>query len=225
MPNRLYLHKKTGHVYEVISTRGKIEATWENAVIYQRHGDPDGELIARPYDEFFDGRFQCIGEVVEAQPFNPLRDIAEFHDKFDLPAPTTMGALDKETMEFRRKFLQEELDEWWKHQCAAYNETTHNLMARDAANYTFHLEEALDGMVDLAYVLFGTVHLHGFGTVFAEAWRRVHVANMQKVRAELDTQSKRGSSLDVVKPAGWEKPSHTDLVEENDIHQPHFDRA
>lgn len=225
MPSKLYRHKKTGHIYEVVSFCGKIEATWEDAVIYKRYDGSATELIARPSAEFHDGRFEPMGPAPEAYSFDPLSNIAEFHDHFDLPALHPMGALDKETEEFRLKFMQEELDEWFANQQAAYDETTRPILDRDEANYTYHLEESLDGLVDLAYVLFGTVYLHGFSSVFAEAWRRVHEANMQKVRAELDSDSKRGSSLDVVKPAGWEKPVHTDLVECNDIHNSHSDRA
>jgi len=225
MPSKLYRHKKTGHVYEVVSFCGKIEATWEDAVIYKRYYGPATELIARPSAEFFDGRFERMGPAPEPEVFDPLRDIEEFHTKFELPPLHPMGALDKETEKFRREFMQEELDEWFKNQLAAYDETTRPILDRDEANYAHHLEESLDGLVDLAYVLFGTVYLHGFSRVFAKAWRRVHEANMQKVRAELDSDSKRGSSLDVVKPAGWEKPVHTDLVECNDIHHSHADRA
>lgn len=225
MPNKLFRHKKTGRIYEVVSESGRIEANWSLAVIYKSYGDHDSHLIARPYDEFHDGRFESLGLAPEDSVFDPLRDIAEFLERFDLPALHPMGALDKETERLRTKLLFEEVTEWHNHQQAAYDETTRPMMDRDVADYTFHLEEALDGLVDLAYVLFGTVHLHGFGPVFEEAWRRVHLANMQKVRAELDSDSKRGSSLDVVKPAGWEKPVHTDLVEDNDICQPHADRA
>lgn len=225
MPSELYRHKKTGHIYKVVSFCGKIEATGEDAVIYHRLDGPATELIARPSAEFFDGRFEPMGPAPKDPGFDPLRDIEEFHTKFLLEPNHPMGALPNDTAKFRYKFLREEMEEWWKHQCAAYDETTRPMFARDEANYTHHLEESLDGLVDLAYVLFGTVYLHGFGPIFAEAWRRVHDANMQKVRAELDSDSKRGSSLDVVKPAGWEKPVHTDLVENNDIHQSHSDRA
>ena len=225
MPNKLYRHKKTGRVYEVISESGRIEADWSLAVIYKSYGDHDSHLIARPYDEFHDGRFEPMGPAQEAPAFDPLADIAEFHTKFDLDALHPMGALDKETEAFRKKFLREELEEWLWAQQAAFQETTRPILDRDEAEYTVQLEKALDGLVDLAYVLFGTVYLHGFKDIFAEAWRRVHAANMQKVRAELDTDSKRGSTLDVVKPAGWEAPQFSDLVECNDIHQSHSDRA
>ena len=226
MPNKLFRHVKTGHVYEVLSFKGKLEADWSDAVIYRRYGEPDSEVIARSHEEFFDGRFENMGPAQETTPFDPLADITEFHTKFELDALHPMGALDKETEAFRKKFLREELDEWLWAQQIAFQETTRPILERDEAEYTVQLEKALDGLVDLAYVLFGTVYLHGFKDVFAEAWRRVHEANMQKVRADLDgSDSKRGSSLDVVKPAGWEAPQFSDLVECNDIHQSHSDRA
>jgi len=223
MKHKLYLHEKSGGVYRLIAA-GNMEADMSAVAVYTDH--PKGERVwVRPHLEFFDGRFKQIGEW-EDGVFDPIGDIVEFHTKFDLPAQHPMGALDKETEEFRKKFLREELEEWLWAQQAAFQETTRPLLDRDQAEYTVQLEKALDGLVDLAYVLFGTAYLHGFHEVFAEAWRRVHEANMQKVRADLDgSDSKRGSSLDVVKPAGWEAPEFSDLVECNDIHETHGDRA
>ena len=37
-------------------------------------------------------------------------------------------------------------------------------------------------------------------------WNEVQRANMTKVRADDESQSKRGSNLDVIKPAGWVGP-------------------
>lgn len=40
-----------------------------------------------------------------------------------------------------------------------------------------------------------------------QCWRHVHAANMKKQRAKSDgSNSKRGSSFDVIKPAGWVAP-------------------
>ena len=222
MKHPIYCHVKTNGLYRLIGA-GRIEADLSACAVYTDH--PKGENIwVRPHLEFFDGRFQPVGDW-EDGVFNPLGDIEEFHTKFDLPANAPMGALDEETMSFRHKFINEEFYEWYQGQQMAFQETTKPLFDRDTANYTHHLEEALDGLVDMAYVLFGTAYLHGFHKIFPEAWQRVHQANMQKVRAELDTDSKRNSSLDVVKPAGWEPPVLTDLVECNDIHESHADRA
>ncbi len=41
---------------------------------------------------------------------------------------------------------------------------------------------------------------------FDELWKQVHAANMRKVRAEVPSDSKRGSTFDVVKPPGWVSP-------------------
>jgi predicted HAD superfamily Cof-like phosphohydrolase len=53
---------------------------------------------------------------------------------------------------------------------------------------------------------------HNSGWDFEEGWRRVHAANMAKVRAERPGDSKRGSTFDVVKPEGWTAPDLSDLV-------------
>jgi predicted HAD superfamily Cof-like phosphohydrolase len=90
----------------------------------------------------------------------------------------------------RRRLLREELEEY----CTADN-----------------LEEQLDALVDLMYVLLGTAYLHGFNR-FGEAWSRIQAANMLKVRATVPEDSPRGSTLDVVKPPGWSPASLTDLV-------------
>jgi NTP pyrophosphatase (non-canonical NTP hydrolase) len=70
------------------------------------------------------------------------------------------------------------------------------------------LEKMLDALVDLTYVVLGTALMHGFN--MREAFRRVHLANMKKVRAEPE---KGRHPWDVVKPDGWEPPDLRDLVE------------
>jgi predicted HAD superfamily Cof-like phosphohydrolase len=102
--------------------------------------------------------------------------------------------------------LQEELNEYKK--SVAMGAGSQLL---DPDNVHSHMAQALDGLVDLVYVALGTAYLHGFD--FREAWRRVHFANMNKVRASQDgSDSKRGSSYDVIKPPGWRPPDHSDLV-------------
>lgn len=223
MKHKLYYHTKSGEIYRLIGS-GNMETDLSAVAIYTDH--PNNERIwVRPHLEFFDGRFQQMGEWDDRR-LDPLGDVAEFHTHFGLDANHPMGALEPDVADFRRKFLQEEIQEWDQAQKAAYQETTRPLHHRDPANYTHQLEEALDGLVDLAYVLFGTIYLHGFKDKFAEAWRRVHAANLMKVPADLDgSDSKRGCSFDVVKPADWEPPVLTDLVEDNDIHKSHTDRA
>ena len=142
-----------------------------------------------------------------------VSDIEAFHRKFALPGKHPLGVLDPEVAGFRLRFLHEELNEYATHEYAAQREKKES--NPDLANYTFHLGEMIDGLVDLVYVAVGTAYLHGFD--FREAWRRVQTANMKKVRAQSKEESKRGSTFDVVKPEGWEKPTHIDKVEINDL--------
>lgn len=122
-------------------------------------------------------------------------DIAAFHEKFGLTYQGPPRPLGEEMHEFRYGFLMEE--------CKEYH------LGYQVSN----LELQLDALIDLAYVLFGTAYLHGFTPEqFEEAWNRVHTANMKKVRASDVSESSRGSTLDVVKPEGWEAPDLSDIV-------------
>ena len=116
-------------------------------------------------------------------------DVGRFHQKFGLPTsgvtvPTS--PLDPETLRFRVEFMREEL-----------NEFIEAAEAEDAAGM-------LDALIDLVYVAMGTAHLAGFP--WEAGWALVQQANMAKVRATSASESKRGSSLDVVKPEGWTAP-------------------
>lgn len=126
-------------------------------------------------------------------------DVGNFHDKFGLPSVTRDGAwqrfFDPEFIEFRIKFMQEELDEFKE----GVEDADHAKM--------------FDSLLDLAYVVFGTAH--GLGYPWQEGWDLVQAANMQKVRAAQDgSDSLRHSSFDVVKPPGWTAPDIAKLLEE-----------
>jgi predicted HAD superfamily Cof-like phosphohydrolase len=123
-------------------------------------------------------------------------DVVAFHEKFQAQNPTRLPnhELEPKMQEFAIKHLQEELDEYK----AA-------VARRDSV-------DVLDSLVDLIYVALGAVHKHGMSPSFDEAWRRVHSANMAKVRAEKATDSKRGAAFDIVKPVGWIPPDLSDLV-------------
>lgn len=144
-----------------------------------------------------------------------MKDIRAFHEKFELTYDGKPRVLKPELAVFRIDFMIEEVEEYSRAITAAHSELHEPglLKDKDRAFIAEQLEKQLDALVDLVYVALGTAYLHGFD--FNEAWRRVHEANMKKVRARNAGESKRGSIYDVVKPAGWEPPSHIDLVEEN----------
>ena len=97
----------------------------------------------------------------------------------------------KKYLEFRINFLQEELDE-----------------TQQAAFIYEDPEEIVDGLIDLCVVAIGT--LDAFGVDTNAAWDQVLKANMAK---EVGVKPERPNPLglpDLMKPEGWEPPSHED---------------
>lgn len=141
-----------------------------------------------------------------------LQDVIDFHDRFGLSelANDIPYTLDNELLEFRANFMQEELNEYCEANGLVMNEE--GKWVKRPGVQMVNLEKALDGLIDLAYVLYGTVHLHGFRGIWQAAWDAVHQANMQKVRVERADDSKRGSTFDVVKPEGWQPPNLSSLL-------------
>lgn len=147
-----------------------------------------------------------------------VEDIRDFHVKFGLDYNGLPRHLPEELLDFRIKFLEEELVEYKL--ASADLSTELGLPSPNMRVVAELLESQLDALIDLVYVALGTAHLAGFD--FTEGWRRVHAANMAKVRATDPSQSKRGSSLDVVKPKGWQPPDHGDLVRNHAHYQPNL---
>ncbi len=117
-------------------------------------------------------------------------DVREFHQRFGLGYDGPPRRLPDEIRDLRHTMHREEVDE-----------------LGSAAT----IADEVDALIDLAYFIFGTLDLHGVDV--NEAWRRVHDANMRKVRAVETT--KRGSTFDVVKPEGWRAPDLRDLTDEH----------
>lgn len=117
-------------------------------------------------------------------------DVLKFHTKFEIPTPAGVQPLTPDVAQFRTIFLNEELVEF--------------AQAHDKADVV----GAVDALIDLVYVAYGTALLMG---VTPEQWRKcweaVQEANMAKVRCESAEASKRGHVLDVRKPEGWVSPT------------------
>ena len=160
-----------------------------------------------------DKEMALIDAALALDDFDPVADIEEFHKKFQLTYSGKPRLLPPSLLLFRRTFLREELDEYDLDAQRAQNALGMPRLIPDPSAFTRYMSGMLDSLVDLVYVAIGTSYLHGFN--FREAWRRVHAANMKKVRAKSSEQSTRHSTFDVVKPKNWTAPDHTDLVEDH----------
>lgn len=118
--------------------------------------------------------------------------VAEFHQKFGLEPTDQPDFPFEEIWILKNNHMQEELNEI------------------RAAAINGDLEEYFDGLIDLVYVALGAAYLAGLP--FEQGFKRVHDANMKKVRALRQEDSKRGSTYDIVKPAGFVAPTLTDLI-------------
>jgi hypothetical protein len=120
-----------------------------------------------------------------------VADIAEMHKKFGVnEAVRNMSPeLLKKFIQFRLDFIQEELDE------------SKNAKTAD---------DLVDGLIDAIVVSLGT--LDALDVDSHLAWDRVHSKNMLK---DVGIKVGRPNPLglpDLVKPVGWEPPSHTDNI-------------
>lgn len=142
-----------------------------------------------------------------------IEDIRDFHVKHDLGYDGKLRPLPADLYPFRHKFMHEEADEWKEAQEAlTYEEQADEILLVDKANVTHAMAKALDAIVDVIYITLGNAYLQGFNEHhISEAWRRVHAANMKKIRGE----SKRSALYDIVKPPDWVAPKLDDLVEDH----------
>lgn len=130
-------------------------------------------------------------------PLPPVVDV--FHDLANLHAKFPehiIRAFPREKlrafMNFRMKFMQEELDE-----------IDDALIEGDA-------EKVVDGLIDLIVVAVGTVD--AFEIDGHKAWDEVHRANMAKRAGANPTRPNEFGLPDLIKPEGWKPPSHVGNV-------------
>lgn len=126
------------------------------------------------------------------------RDVGEFHRKFDIPAFDPRKACtfpSKEIVDYRVKFLEEELQE-----------------LKDAIEAN-DLIEVMDALADIVYVACGTAHY--FNAPFAQIWAEIHRANMDRIKVTPENcppEKKYRPDL-VIKPPGWKAPEIKALLD------------
>lgn len=142
--------------------------------------------------------------------------VGDFHEKFGLDNVTWRGPgpriTPRELMEFRLKFLLEELTEFaeavgytLEHRNSGYGmQPTFVPDSTRPVDFTVDHAKAFDALLDLAYVTFGSAQVMGYP--WEPGFVEVQRANMTKERATKAEQSRRGSTFDVIKPEGWTPP-------------------
>lgn len=145
-----------------------------------------------------------------------IKDVEDFHLKFDHGAGEKPRVLPHDLFEFRHKFHLEEITEYADEQKVIENEVKAYGKDHDEDIIIGCLDNQLDALVDAAWVILGTAEVQFGANRFREAWRRVVVANMAKVRSDQNEEGSlhtgRDAKFDIVKPPGWVAPSHKDLV-------------
>lgn len=122
-----------------------------------------------------------------------FNDIEDLHRRFDLGFNNKVSLLSEEQQKFRHQFLEEEVREFQE----AYERGD--------------LYEALDALVDIVVVAYGTAILMGVREdLWNQLWDDVHRANMSKVRGK----TSRGVGNDLVKPVGWIPPRTRSIVDD-----------
>lgn len=92
-----------------------------------------------------------------------LEKIKEFNEAFRIPYAKSFTISDTEGIDLYLKLLKEEIKEF--EEAIAWRDDI----------------EALDGVVDAAYVLFGLIYKIGAQNIFEKAFEEVHASNMSKL--------------------------------------------
>ena len=125
---------------------------------------------------------------------NWAEDMNRMHKKYGVHE--AIEKLDRQQLRaylnFRVKFLQEELDE--------LKEATKPKIPIDA-------EETVDALIDLCVVAIGT--LEAFGVNAYEAWNQVLAANLNKEVGIKESRPNPYGLPDLIKPEGWTPPDHS----------------
>tara|TARA_Y100001938_G_scaffold120177_1_gene166739 strand:+ start:939 stop:1352 length:414 start_codon:yes stop_codon:yes gene_type:complete len=124
---------------------------------------------------------------------NWVDDMYNMHKKFGVHEWVKKNKDNKELMrkflEFRIRFLQEELDETRK------------------AVYASDAEEIVDGLIDLCVVAIGT--LDAFDVNARVAWNEIFEANMSKEPGIKESRPNPLGLPDLIKKPDWKGPDHT----------------
>jgi predicted HAD superfamily Cof-like phosphohydrolase len=216
-----YEHSIAAHYDDLV----KLYDQWANSFAHftYRMGDDPTRILNAVKGALNGEGLNLANAISKLESFDMVQDVEDFHTKFSVDYVGPPRLLPHDLAAFRELFLDEERAEYQEHIKRCENDLDGGFGGFDNDNFTHHLADAFDSLIDLVYVALGTAHLHGFD--FRRGWQRVHRANMRKMKAgEKGEGSKRGSKHDIIKPKGWTAPDHTDLVR-NHAHLPRLEKV
>lgn len=122
---------------------------------------------------------------------NIIQDMADFHKHYGVKAKTLTLSKEhlREYLDFRFRFLEEELNEGKK------------------AVASGNAEEIVDSLIDLVVVALGT--LDAYDVDAQQAWEEVYRANMNKKVGVKSSRPNPFGLPDLIKEPGWKAPDHT----------------
>lgn len=121
-----------------------------------------------------------------------LEKVAEFQKATDQPVADSPSVGDDKNNMLRYQLMNEENREYL------------------TASLQYDKVEILDAVVDMLYILAGTINQHGMQGVIEEAFNRVHANNMTKVGA--DGKVLRNPDGKILKPENFVPVDLSDLV-------------
>ncbi len=197
-PGREYIlscNNEADQMEGVIPNLEKLYEAYKATQLGFFYGGPDESCLHQlSYNFKKEGSFDTLIKqlkILIAEPDLECQDVHSFHKKFGVTTGYQRDPhlLSKEVLEFRYKFMKEELEEFLE----AHNEG--------------NLVKCFDALLDLTYVVKGTALMMDIlPQEWARGWAAVQKANMSKIRVSSAAESKRGSALDVIKPTGWVGP-------------------
>jgi predicted HAD superfamily Cof-like phosphohydrolase len=124
--------------------------------------------------------------------------VRKFHEVYEAPIGKNPSMPSKERMTLRHRLLSEELQEY-----------------KDACQND-DLVEVADSLVDLAYILFGTVLEHGLQDQFVEMFEEVQRSNMSKLGR--DGQPIKREDGKILKGPDFFLPDLKGILKANSVH-------
>lgn len=111
---------------------------------------------------------------------------------------------------FRLRFMGEELREIGEVMGIKVTVTCEYVGVPDGPGDMEILEGTILELIDLDYLIIGTIDLMGVGSIYPHSWARVHAANMTKEPIEPQTAATKWG---VQKPPDFQPPQLWDLLE------------